>query len=128
MQTLCVDKKGMEDHVKHGDTKGRCGTTAGTMQALSNATIIAEEQTATTGVYPNPSRGQFTMQAGAALHGKALVTVTDSKGTVVETRSIMLTGTAQTLHFDLQGKPAGLYLVQVSSATGVQTAKVMVQK
>lgn len=36
-QTLCVDKKGMQDHVKHGDKLGRCGTSIVASRTLLRA-------------------------------------------------------------------------------------------
>lgn len=78
-------------------------------------------------VYPNPTTGQFTLQLYAQKTETAQVTITDSKGSVIEQRKVSLVQGAQTISFNLSGKANGLYFVQVRSESGMQTYKLYLQ-
>ena len=127
--TLCVDKDGMQDHINHGDKLGACTTTtaSATMSKATVQTSIEQQRTAT-GVYPNPSRGVFTLQLNHAAAGSLQVVVMDAKGTIIERRTVQVNKGRQTLNFNLQGKAAGLYLLNVFSAAGEQHFKVYMQQ
>ncbi len=80
------------------------------------------------GVYPNPTKGNFTLQLQNSKASAAQVLIFDNKGAVIEQRSVPLTQGNQTLRMNLQGKANGLYLVQVKSASGTETFKVYLQQ
>ncbi|MDQ3277572.1 MAG: thrombospondin type 3 repeat-containing protein, partial [Bacteroidota bacterium] len=127
-QTLCVDKRGMQDHVRHGDKLGSCGSTTSVTMNTAARYTVPELSLPASGVYPNPSKGVFSLQLNNAASGRIQVVVVDAKGTVVEHRTVQGTKGQQTLNFNLQGKTAGLYLLKVAGASGEQTFKVYVQQ
>ncbi|MEJ7684499.1 MAG: choice-of-anchor Q domain-containing protein [Segetibacter sp.] len=126
--TLCIDKTGVQDHLKHGDKLGRCGTSSvasRTPSALQEDIIVFN---GTFGIYPNPNNGQFNVQLNTTKATKAEVLVLNAQGSIVERRQVQLTGKGQTLSFNLGNKATGLYIVKVISEDGVQTMKVAVQR
>lgn len=127
--TLCVDKSGVPDHLKHGDKLGVCG--AASMNTLTFAQAsqpIDETALIAASLYPSPNNGRFSVHLTTHTAGMAQVLVLDAQGQVVEKRNVQLTTGVQTLGFNLVGKASGLYLVKVISADGVQTLKAAVQR
>ena len=78
-------------------------------------------------LYPNPTKGAFTLQLNGKKTGRAEVTVTSESGVLIENRSVKTTATNQLLQFNFAGKPSGIYFIKVVSEQGVQTSKVVVE-
>lgn len=76
-------------------------------------------------LYPNPSRGQITLQAHAGMGGMATVSLLDPAGRILRQEPWT---TQQALRWDLSEWPAGLYLLEVQSETGRWTEKVVVRE
>lgn len=72
------------------------------------------------GVYPNPSRGTFTLRHPV----RATVTVLDVKGQVVYTGETDGLGNTQV---DISGRPAGLYVIRVNDGVSARTIRLMKQ-
>ncbi len=125
--TLCIDKVGVTDHLNHGDKLGRCGT--GNF-IVSNAQATRENSLVNNNlsVYPNPGRGQFTLQLSNNKTDRAELIITNNKGVKVEQKQVQLTAGRQMLHFDLQGQSEGLYLLQVVNEGQVRTTKIAIQR
>jgi hypothetical protein len=124
-QTICVNKKDIQYHQSHGDNLGACGTAA-RISGIQQRDIMPPN--AALSIYPNPSRGQFSMQLNNSRATKAEVLIADAKGVIVERRQVQLTEGKQTLRFNLSNKAAGLYVMKVITEEGVQTMKVVVQR
>ena len=118
----------MHDHVKHGDKLGSCSTASPVTMRSETRYAVREQTAATSGVYPNPSRGVFSLRLNQATEGRVTVLVLDAKGVVLERRTVQVIKGGQTVGFNLQGKAAGLYVVKVEGATGSQQFKVYVQQ
>jgi uncharacterized delta-60 repeat protein len=86
--------------------------------ALSNKDVIT--------TYPNPNSGQFKLLLQNFVSPKAEVSIYDAKGTLIQKRSLNLTQNTLA-DFDLKGKAAGLYLIKVVTASGINNTKVLVQ-
>ena len=90
------------------------------------ATRAGTVQASTVQVYPNPTRGSFSLRlAGAATARTARVVLRDATGRVVLDRTQPLTG--QDLAIDATALRAGLYLVQVTTPDAVQVGRVVVE-
>ena len=88
------------------------------------ATRAGTVQASTVQVYPNPTRGSFSLHlAGTAR--TARVVLRDATGRVVLDRTQPLTG--QDLAIDATALRAGLYLVQVTTPDAVQVGRVVVE-
>ena len=81
-------------------------------------------------VYPNPSTGQFTIQLYNLKVPKLTLQITDASGRIVEQKTVTLTGKTPALSIpvDISRQAAGIYLIKITSADGVQTAKVVVSR
>lgn len=130
--TLCVDKAGMQDHIAHGDKLGRCAAASNTTPAkageVNNLRLAESSAETSAGIYPNPTRGIFRLRLTNSKSGTAQVIVLDAKGASVQQQRVALVQGIQTLAFTLEGRAAGLYLVQVRSEGGTQTFKVFLQE
>jgi hypothetical protein len=128
-QTLCVAKSALPAHFAHGDYLGSCASPSASQPGQAVAEVALDKPAAdNVGVYPNPNKGQFTIQLNNKTLGKAEVQIIDAKGSMVETRQVQLSGKGQTYRVNLANKTNGVYLVRVVSKEGVQVYKVVVQQ
>ncbi|HSI89820.1 MAG TPA: T9SS type A sorting domain-containing protein [Adhaeribacter sp.] len=75
-------------------------------------------------VYPSPTSGEVNVQMPVLQPSSADIVVTDSNGTVVESRSTTANGQVET--FDLRHNGPGLYLIRTVTQNGVKHNKVVV--
>ena len=75
-------------------------------------------------VYPNPSNGLFTLEYELT-DPNAQITIHDIMGRVIQTHS--LEGKKGKFKLDLQAEQNGVYMIQLSSAKGQKTYKLMKQ-
>jgi hypothetical protein len=75
---------------------------------------------------PNPTSGNFNLQFTTTTAKQVQVSVLNSNGSVIETRSV--NGGKQSLNFDLNNQPSGLYFVRIVSEEGEIVKKMIVQK
>jgi parallel beta-helix repeat protein len=95
------------------------------MSAVSELPLVFETQLIKT--YPNPSKGQFKLQLLNSFTGKVEISILDGKGAVIKKSQYNLTGSNNTLDFNLSGQAAGLYYVKVTSKKGTEISKVIIQ-
>ncbi|HEY0066676.1 MAG TPA: T9SS type A sorting domain-containing protein [Flavisolibacter sp.] len=131
---ICVSKNAVEAHLDHGDYLGSCRSGRDDdndhWRSLNAPADVTEETPAASplNLRPNPSKGQFEVQLNSDRTETAQVMVLNANGTVVESRTVQMTGKAQTLRFDLSRQASGMYLVKIVTGSGVRTEKVVIQK
>jgi len=76
-------------------------------------------------VFPNPSAGDVYVNIHAANLGSVDVKITDVMGKVITESN---SNTAGNMKFDLSGQSNGMYFVEVKSANGSMTQKVLLNK
>lgn len=76
-------------------------------------------------VYPNPNRGQFTLEVD--LVGLVSLQVYDAGGRLAHSEVFQATGTKTIRNLDLSGKAKGTYSLQVRNDGGVVTQMVVVE-
>lgn len=80
-------------------------------------------------VYPNPSTGEFTVEAMGKFGGRPVsITVVDPTGRVVSTQSVQTNGDELLHQLNLRDQPAGTYVITVSNQKMVIAKKVVVSK
>lgn len=94
-------------------------------EAPATTSTIEEAANYNVLVYPNPTSGQFTVQF-ANVNEAASVRVTDIQGRIVAQRSIA-PQEMPSASFDLRGKSAGIYLVEVQQGQSIYRNKVVVK-
>ncbi len=72
-------------------------------------------------VYPNPTEERFTVERTDSAPVKVTATLYTSTGVLLEQREI----SKPTEDFDLRNFSSGVYLLRLSSETGVQTMKII---
>ncbi|MBP7808464.1 MAG: T9SS type A sorting domain-containing protein [Bacteroidia bacterium] len=86
----------------------------------SNSTPLANND-----VYPNPSSGLVTINLAPSKHG-AIITVIDAMGKTVYTENVK-NGSFEKYSLNLEGFAKGIYSVNISRPTGVETKKIIIQ-
>jgi hypothetical protein len=80
-------------------------------------------------VYPNPSKGQFTVQLAGDNASKANIVVANLLGQIVAQKEVKLTDGKQTMAFNISNQAEGIYLLKVVTADGVNsTLKIVLEK
>ncbi len=82
------------------------------------------EKSISTSIFPNPSKGSFTLKWAGSLPGAAEVKLLDTSGRVLQKETLNESGEHL---FDLNNAPRGLYFVQIISADNTLTRRVLVQ-
>jgi Secretion system C-terminal sorting domain len=79
-------------------------------------------------VYPNPAHGAFTLTVPAvAGANKASVTLLNTLGQVVSTRTIALTAAGATAEFNTTGLATGVYSLTLRVGNETATRRVVVE-
>jgi hypothetical protein len=76
---------------------------------------------------PNPTTGRFQLQLDELRQGNAQIEIINFNGNIIERRNLSASK-GQALKFDLSNQASGIYLVRITTADGVRTQKVVVQK
>jgi Ni,Fe-hydrogenase III large subunit len=85
--------------------------------------VHVNDVNASLSVYPNPSKGIFTIEAKNKANGAMQAEVFNHLGERVYSAMLNESG-----RIDLSDKPEGVYFVQVKSAAGVLTKKIIVSR
>ena len=104
---------------------GGCRISAVNLNALrANADTPSETNIQ---VYPNPTTGIVNIALTSTAQLNASIVVTNSLGEQVYSVSATYTG-AKVIEADLSAEPDGIYIVQITSGSGVTTQKVVLAK
>jgi hypothetical protein len=76
------------------------------------------------GVYPNPSGGDFILKNLSDSRIES-VQFTDISGRELQVRTVR--GTDNTVRFDAEGLPSGIYYLRIRTATGTAHVRVMIE-
>lgn len=78
-------------------------------------------------VYPNPSKGAFTLTVTAENAGVGTLRITDILGQTVLEKNLRADQGTNDYSIDLTGQPAGIYLLNYTIGTTSQTMKIIVK-
>lgn len=113
--SLCISVNAVPAHLCHGDKLGTCNTA----REESNLTTIQEEVEPV--VYPNPTKGLFTISLPFA--AETQVVVVDMAGKVVT--SMTDSGENKQVQIDLGNAPAGMYYINMKNGKKVYQQKLV---
>lgn len=105
---------------------------SGGVYKASNVVTLATKDAALQGVlsvYPNPSAtGAFTVDLGSNLQAGAQLTVADALGRQVKAQTLNATTVgSKKLNLDLSSEKSGVYTLQIRTAAGIATQKLVVE-
>ena len=121
-KTLCVDKAGLQDHLRHGDYKGSCRKTSSSNDLVEIETGIEAGETLTIQVMGNPASDYFTLVPQSGNQEKLHLRVMDATGKVIETRTNVSAAEAILLGKNYR---SGMYLLEVVQGQQRLTFKLM---
>ncbi|MBX0334239.1 S8 family serine peptidase [Pontibacter sp. HSC-14F20] len=112
-----------------GDCDAKVSTKSIQVEVTDNA-LAAQSESAIMGassdmVYPNPTNGDFNLVVNGAAHEQFQISVWDVNGKLVQQRNLTLESATQTQQLNLEDQPKGLYLIQVTNGSKVQTHKLV---
>ncbi len=86
----------------------------------SGAVIIGDSTVSNAFIYPNPTRGIFylTFEGIDGASSPRVVNVYDRKGARVYKKQVVITAASQKEAFDLSELPRGVYILEITDATG----------
>jgi hypothetical protein len=105
-------------------TANSCSSVASVTITVLPCTGIAEISNGVAALYPNPSKGNFTV-AFANLSSSNKVTITDMIGNQVHQQSV--TAGTEKANIDMSNMPKGMYLVTVSNNSGSVIQKMIIE-
>ncbi len=86
-----------------------------------------EEKKETLSVYPNPSKGQFNVSAKNFAEGKCEVSIYNSNGRMVYTKSFNSSNELSNYSFNLSGQASGIYIMKIQLNEQVYTEKLRIR-
>lgn len=92
------------------------------VQGLNSVSPVSQYNTT---VYPNPSNGNFTVKSSKDFDGTEVITVTSILGTKVY--EFKPSAGDNTVSVSVEGISAGVYFVNITNGTTVETTKVIVE-
>jgi len=117
-QTICVSVNALAAHLGHGDKIGQCN---------NDHTKPANQVSSGISVFPNPTKGQFTVQLNNMPPSDASLLILDAKGSIIENRSVKKAAFSPTISVNLGNRARGVYMVRFISNTEVYTIKIILE-
>ncbi len=107
--------------------RNNCGTD--TVEKTLSITSITDVKgrDLTVSVFPNPTKGIFSVTLNGTTANQINVLVYDMQGRLVKTGNLQNNGSTMTSIIDLAGNGNGIYIVKVISGTQTSTHKLVVQ-
>ena len=99
-------------------------TNVGVAERVVSAATAGRQVDAFTAA-PVPFAGQLRVAVAAAPAGAATLQLLDALGREVRRLSLTLRSSAQQIEFDTENLPAGVYVLRLNSASGIQQLKVL---
>jgi len=118
-KTICVSVNALQAHLGHGDQLGECGTNYTKPAAQPVAPAIS--------VFPNPTKGKFTVQLNKMPVADGSLLILDAKGAVIESKSIKKAAFPTTIAVNLDNRARGLYLVRFIQNAETYTTKIILE-
>lgn len=124
VSTTNYSSAGTYTYVVTGTATTGCSNSDTVTVTVLACTGISEVNGNIAAVYPNPSKGQLTVDFGKADAG-GKITVFDMIGNTVHNQNVY-SGTSK-VNIDLSTMPKGMYLVTVSNHSGSTTRKLIIE-
>ncbi len=105
-----------------------CGTVDSTFDVTVTGIGINETALAKSlNIYPNPTNGAFTVRFALEKREAVNITVLDPIGRIIERKDLGTVEGATEIAFDLSDEASGVYMVQITTDSGVITKRITVR-
>jgi large repetitive protein len=105
-----------------------CGTTTQTYQVTVAGIGLVSEISRSLSVYPNPTRGVFSIAFSSEIKDDVQISITSATGQLIgEWNNASVQGQFKQ-DFDLSSYPPGVYFLKISSNQGVVNQRIILQK
>jgi N-acetylneuraminic acid mutarotase len=118
-ETICVSENALKTHLDHGDYLGEC--------SINYSKISPKNGSSGIDIYPNPTHGKFTITLNNLKASKGVITIMDSRGSIVEKRILNETLYPASISFNLGNNAHGNYRVKVETKMETFTVPVVLQ-
>jgi uncharacterized protein (DUF2141 family) len=125
-QLRIKDSRGCESAIVERTVRNYYNCPGVTVSTNTSEAPLASSNKDVVSTYPNPNKGQFKLLLQNFQSKKAEVSIFDSKGALIQKRSLNLTQTT-IADFDFTGKATGLYYIKVVSSNGTRVSKILLQ-
>ncbi len=125
---ICIAPAAVATHLANGSYLGACVSPVVTTKVVKPVQPVQPQAEQVLVVYPNPNRGQFSLQLKGYEAGKVQIQILDSRGRSIVTRNVQVGYSIENVQFNLATPASGLYQVRVVSAKGVSTAQVVIAR
>lgn len=136
MMRTTLDNMTMYDNLMPGMTymasvRAECATMGNSPYSMTSFTTpmmrMAGQETVSSSmsVYPNPTKGDVSINIESASNEAASLFVADVTGRVVFSKSVDLTSGVNNLSLDLASQPAGIYVVRLQQGANSHSVKVI---
>ena len=130
--TLAISVNAVPAHVPghSGDKLGSCDLIIASAKIANRSitTAVTADFSAKLQAYPNPTKGSFDIVLDNYPTGTAEIRILNNTGSVVERKTINVNSKKQVLHFNLNGRSAGMYFIQLINKDGIQVYKMMINR
>ena len=80
------------------------------------------------GIFPNPSKGEFSLSLSAQNDGMVYISIYDVNGTLIHHETAMVSGHVYNGNINLGDQPAGMYFIKVWSDRSMEVNKLLLHK
>lgn len=123
--TICVDENAVAAHLAHGDYLGECDANKGTVDKEAAVGAIVTADASEPLLYPNPTRGRFSVQP-PAFRQSLRIRVVDAQGKVIEEK-LFRTKAPSVITMELSKAAKGFYIVQFIADGKTKQTKLVIQ-
>lgn len=105
-----------------------CGTVDSTFDVtVTGIGIVETDLSRSLNIYPNPTNGAFTVSFALEKREDVRIAILDAVGRIVEQKDLGKVEGPTEVAFDLSNEASGVYMVQITSDSGVITKRITVR-
>jgi hypothetical protein len=114
---VCLSKDAVATQLKNGSMLSVCSSISPAESTGDNTVTI----------FPNPNKGSFNVMLTDLNSTWCEVRVFDYNGITIDSKSVSITESTESIPFELSTSLKGLYYIRVSSSDGIKMYKLLIE-